>query len=394
MATGAESPLVLVTGATGFVGTHVIKLLQEDGYKVRGTVRSLQNEEKLKPVKELCPDAQQKIELVEADLTKDEGWNEAIKDCSYIIHVASPFPNVPIANEDDVVKPVVEGTKRVLQACADAGTVKRVVLTSSIAAIHGETTVEEGKVYTESDWTNTELATLDYYSKSKTMAERAAWDFVKDLPEDKKFELAVINPSLVLGPVLTSTLGTSNEIVKRLLERGMPLVPKVNFSVCDVRDVALAHLKAMTTPSSDGHRHIISTQTVWLKDIALMLTKEFKPQGYRVPTMNAPYFAVWLNSFIDKSTRLLLPRIGREFKFDNSRMKEVLDIIPRDLSQTILDTAYSLIENGLVKKSKKYKHGKKEGEEQATEEEKKTEEEVKKEENEEEKTEEKDEDKK
>ncbi|XP_076311295.1 uncharacterized protein LOC143225542 isoform X2 [Tachypleus tridentatus] len=366
MATGADSPLVLVTGATGFISSHVIKLLQEDGYKVRGTVRSLQNEEQLKPIKELCPDAPQKIELVEADLTKDEGWNEAVKDCSYVIHVASPFPNIPPASEDEVVKPAVEGTKRILQACADAGTVKRVVLTSSIAAIHGETTLEEGKVYTEDDWTNTESTTLDLYSKSKTMAEKEAWEFVKELPDEKKFELAVINPGLVCGPVLTPTLSTSNEIVKRLLERGMPLVPRVNFCCCDVRDVAQAHLKAMTTPSAEGHRHIICAETVWLKEIALILTKEFKPQGYRIPTVNAPYFAVWLNSFINKSTRLLLPRIGREFKFDNSRMKEVLEISPRDFSQTILDTAYSLIENGIVKKSKKYKQGKKE-EQQPTE---------------------------
>ncbi|XP_022244340.1 cinnamoyl-CoA reductase 1-like isoform X2 [Limulus polyphemus] len=378
MASGVDSPLVLVTGATGFVSTHVIKLLQGEGYKVRGTVRNLKDEDKVKQIRELSPDAQHPIELVEADLTKDEGWNEAVKDCSYVIHIASPVPSSPPVNEDDILQPIVEGTKRVLQACADAGTIKRVVLTSSTFAIHGETTLEEDKVYNESDWTDTESTTLDSYSKSKTLGEKGAWEFIKELPDDKKFELAVINPGLVLGPVLSSTVSSSNEIVKKLLERGIPMVPRINLSVCDVRDVAEAHLKAMTTPSANGQRYIISTQNVWLKDIALILCKEFKPQGYRIPTMNAPYFALWLNSFIDKSVRPVLPRIGKEYKFDNTRMKEVLEINPLDLTQTIVDTAYSLIEHGIVKKSKKYKQGKKEEEDQPVEE-KKTEEEIKQE---------------
>ncbi|XP_076347262.1 uncharacterized protein LOC143245150 isoform X2 [Tachypleus tridentatus] len=376
MASGADSPLVLVTGATGFVSTHVIKLLQGEGYKVRGTVRNLKDEDKVKSIRELCPDAQHPIELVEADLMKDEGWNEAVKDCSYVIHIASPVPSSPPINDNDILQPIVEGTKRVLQACTDAGTIKRVVLTSSTFAVHGETTVEEEKVYSESDWTDTDSTSLDCYSKSKTLGEKGAWDFIKELPDDKKFDLTVINPGLILGPVLSSTVNSSNEIIKKLLERGIPMVPRINLSICDVRDVAQAHLKAMTTPSAGGQRHIISTQNVWLKDIALILCKEFKPQGYRIPTMNAPYFALWLNSFIDKSIRPVLPRIGKEYKFDNTRMKEVLEINPLDLTQTIVDTAYSLIENGIVRKSKKYKQGKKEEGDQPVEE-KKTEEEIK-----------------
>ncbi|GIY35260.1 cinnamoyl-CoA reductase 1 [Caerostris darwini] len=359
MASGGETATVLVTGASGYVAAHIVKLLLEEGYKVRGTVRDAKNEEKVKPLKELCPDATYPLELVEADLLKEETWKEAVKDCSYVIHTASPFPSAPPANADDVIKPALDGTKNVLQACADSGSVKRVVVTSSIVAIHGEMVMEEGKEYTEGDWTNTESSSLDAYSKSKTLAERAAWDFVKELPEDKKFELAVINPGLVLGPVLSGTSSTSVEIIKKLLERSVPMVPKVNFAVCDVRDVALAHLKAMTLPNAADHRHIICTQNVWFKDIALALSKEFKPHGYSIPTMVAPYFAVWLSSCVDKTTRTILPRIGREFRFDNKRMRDELGITPKELNQTLIDTAYSLIDNGLVKKSKKYKQNRK-----------------------------------
>lgn len=358
MATGGDSPLVLVTGASGYVAAHIVKTLQDEGFRVRATVRNLEDETKVSPLKNLCPDASHTLEIVEADLLKEESWAAAVKDCVYVIHTASPFPSTPPPNPDDVLKPAVDGTNNVLKACSEAGSVKRVVITSSVAAIHGEMVMEEGKVYSEGDWTNTESASLDLYSKSKTLAERAAWDFVKELPEEKKFELAVINPGLVFGPVINGAISTSVEIIKRLLERSMPMVPKANFAVCDVRDVALAHLKAMTLPNAADHRHIICTQNVWFKDIALALSKEFKPYGYNIPSMVAPYFAVWLNSFVDKLSRTILPRIGREFRFDNKRMREELGITPKELNQTLIDTAYSLIENGFVKKTKKYKQNK------------------------------------
>ncbi|KFM60178.1 putative uncharacterized oxidoreductase, partial [Stegodyphus mimosarum] len=373
MASGGDSPIVLVTGASGYVAAHIVKLLQSEGYKVRGTVRSLQNEAKVKPLMNLCPDAQYPLDLVEADLLKEDTCKEAVKGCTYVIHTASPFPSTTPSNPDDVLKPAVNGTRNILQACAEAGTVKRVVITSSIAAIHGEMVMEEGKVYTEGDWTNTESTSLDLYSKSKTLAERAAWDFVKELPEDKKFELSVINPGLVLGPVINGSISTSVEIIKKLMEHSMPMVPKANFSVCDVRDVATAHLKAMTLPNAADHRHIISTQNVWFKDIALALSKEFKPHGYNIPSMVAPYFAVWLNSCFDKMSRTILPRIGREFRFDNKRMREELGISPIELNQTLIDTAYSLIENGFVKKSKKYKQSRKDSVDQPASGEEKTE---------------------
>ncbi|XP_050408842.1 uncharacterized protein LOC126823846 isoform X2 [Patella vulgata] len=353
MAAADGSPLVLVTGASGYIATHVIKQLQEEGYRVRGTVRSLQDENKVKHLHALCPEAQFKLELVEADLTKPESWEAAVKDVVYVIHIASPFPAAAPKDENEIIQPAVEGTQNVFKACVDAKSVKRIVLTSSCAAVAWETAgTSKDKVNSEEDWSDVEK--LDAYSKSKTLAEKAAWDFIKELPDSDKIELAVINPSYVMGPVLSGSNCTSMEIVKRLLERAMPAVPKLNFPVIDVRDVATAHVKAMTLDEAVGHRHIISHENMYMKEMALILKAEFESQGYSVPTMNCPYFALWLSSVFDKTLKLILPQVGKVHRFDNTRMKEVLGIQPRDTKEMLIDMAYSLIEGGFVKKTKKY----------------------------------------
>ncbi|XP_064614820.1 uncharacterized protein LOC135479039 isoform X1 [Liolophura sinensis] len=362
MATASEIPLVVVTGASGFIATHIIQQLQESGqYRVRGTLRSVQDEAKTKRLNELCPEAQYKLELVEADLTKPDSWDAAVKDATYLIHVASPFPNQIPKDENDLIQPAVEGTQSVLKACVAAKSVKRIVLTSSVAAISGGITGEEGKVYSEEDWANPEK--LDAYAKSKTLAEKAAWEYIKELPDDDKVELAVINPAYVMGPVLHGSQCTSMEVVKRLMERSMPMVPKINLPVVDVRDVAAAHIKAMVNPDAAGKRHIISNTNMWMKEIAQVLSKEFKPQGYNIPTVNCPYFALWMTSLFDKTIKLILPNIGKVTRFNNSRMKDVLGINPYDAKDTLIEMAYSMIEAGFIKKSKKFTGPHKAGEE-------------------------------
>lgn len=262
------------------------------------------------------------------------------------------------SNPDELIKPAVDGTLAVLKAVSEVGTVKRVVLTSSIAAVHDTSIVlpkdkEESKSFDEESWTNTEDAALDTYALSKTLAEKAAWDFVKELPEEKKFELAVINPGVVIGPLLTKRYTTSHLSIKKLLDKSTPVVAKIHFNITDVRDVALAHVKALTLPEAAGKRHLIVNSSAWLKEIALILQKEFRPQGYFIPIHTAPNILVRVSSIYDKSVKIVVPRLGKEVKYENKRMTEVLKISPTDLEKTVIDTANSMIEHGIIKKSKK-----------------------------------------
>ncbi|RWS30614.1 putative uncharacterized oxidoreductase-like protein [Leptotrombidium deliense] len=369
---GAFLSVVLVTGASGFIASHIIKQLLEEGYKVRSTVRSLKDEEKVKLLRELYSGSKSEVQLVEADLINADSWKEAVKDAKYVIHVASPFPNTIPSNPDSLLKPAVDGTVNVLKACAESGTVKRVVITSSICAVYDSSLPipkenEETKTFNEENWTNGEDPHLDVYAKSKLMAEKAAWDYVKELPDGKKFELVAINPGMVFGPLYMNQMGTSVEMVKRLMDRSVPAVAKLSVNATDVRDVALAHIRALTVPEAAGKRHLIVTSSVMMKDIAVILQKEFKPQGYHIPTMVAPNFFVWMSSLMDKTCRLVVPRLGREYKFENKRMQEILGITPTELEKTIIDTANSLIEKGIVKKPKEKKAKKAKDETDATE---------------------------
>ncbi|XP_042209020.1 phenylacetaldehyde reductase-like isoform X1 [Homarus americanus] len=357
----SEEAVVLVTGVSGYLGSHVAKLLLEEGYKVRGTVRSLENEAKLEPLKNLVPDAKFPLELVAADLTKDEGWDKAVEGCSGIMHVASPFPDVTnkVVAEEELIGPAKDGSLRLLKAAAaHANTVKRVVLTSSFASVCGEPVPEPDKEYNEESWTDAESPTIDAYTKSKAIAEKAAWDFVKELPDDQKFELAVINPTLILGPALTEghKNATSVSFMVQIVNKVYPGVPRVQMPICDVRDVAKAHLKALTMPEAVNNRHIICTDSVWVKDISMAVAKEFKPQGYSIATGQFPYFACWLLGLFNKGMKnTILPRIGKTIKIDNKRMVEVLGVEPTAIDCTINDMVYSLVDLGIARKAKKYK---------------------------------------
>ncbi|XP_013790069.1 anthocyanidin reductase ((2S)-flavan-3-ol-forming)-like [Limulus polyphemus] len=346
--------LVLVTGASGYVASHIVRLLLQKGYKVRGTVRSLTDEQKVKPLNDLYQNSRFPLQLVEVNLLNKDGWDDALKSCEFVIHVASPFPSKPPSQEEEVLKPAVDGTLLVLKACARAGSVRRVVLTSSVAAVHGETTVKEEQVYGPQNWTDEDSPFTDAYAKSKTLAEKTAWDFVRGLPEEQRFELVSINPGIVLGPMLTNVVGTSVFPIRKMMSMTMPLVPAVNFYLCDVRDVALAHWKAITVPEAAGKRFIIGSASIWFKEMSLILFEEFVKQGYWVFRRHCPYWLVWLTSFIDSSALLILPRIENVYKYDNSLMINLLKITPRNFKQTIIDTAYSLIERGLLPKRKWY----------------------------------------
>lgn len=356
---------VLVSGATGYVGAHVVQQLLLHGYQVRGSVRSMADEAKMAKLRQditegLPTEGLPELEFVEADLLNAESWAPAVAGCQYVCHVASPFPLDVPSDPDVIIKPAVEGTLAVLKAAAADGNVKRVVLTSSLAAIHDVKTLDKKqdpeKLYNEDDWVDEDK--VEPYSRSKILAERAAHKFIEELPQEegkRKLELVVINPSYVLGPLLTQTVSSSVLGMKRLLDKTAPGVPKFNMAICDVRDVALAHVKALEGAEHVGKRYLIFSESKWMRDIARTVQKEFKPLGYFVPTMAVPSTLVWIGSFIDKSTAMLVPRLDKEFKLDNRRMVEELKITPTDTEKTILDTCHSLVERGIVKATRKHK---------------------------------------
>jgi nucleoside-diphosphate-sugar epimerase len=361
MASSLRIEKVLVTGASGYIANHIIKQLLEGGrYAVRGTVRSLKNEKKVKPLQDLVPSPAIPLELVEADLLKEDTWPAAVEGCDYVLHVASPFPvGRKIRDEKaELIDPAVNGTKNVLKACADAK-VKRVVLTSSIAAVSvglvGAKNHKEGVPYTENDWSPEDELTL--YEKSKMLAERAAWDFVKGLPEDKKFEFVVMNPGYVLGPLLSPDSGEgSKAAVGAMLKGEYPGVPAVNFPVVDVRDVAASHIKGLEVGDAVGHRFILVSHNVWMADMAHQLKAEFEGQGYKVKTGKLPKPIVWLSSLFDESAKKVYPSLNKVLTYNVEPMRSILGINPIPSEQTVIEMAYSLIELGVVPRKPQY-HG-------------------------------------
>ncbi len=343
----SEIGTVLVTGASGYIALHTIKALLDAGHEVRGSLRTPARGETLVEILRRHGSDTTKLHFVSADLDRDEGWAEACAGCSHVLHIASPFPNAPPRHEDDLIKPAREGALRVLQAAADAG-VKRVVMTSSLAAVLSGRDGRDGShVFDEEDWTDLD-ADIGAYEKSKTIAERAAWTFLEQLPADRRPEFCVINPGLVLGPVLEKDAGTSVEAVLKLMRRDFPGCPPLGWALVDVRDVAAAHITALTAPDAPGHRYLCAGEHVWLQQIAEILDREFGPQGYRIPTGRLPAALLRLAALFDKTVRLVLRDLNLRHDIDNSAIRRDLHWNPRPVEQTVIDTARSLIQEGLV----------------------------------------------
>ncbi|MFT7520806.1 MAG: dihydroflavonol-4-reductase, partial [Kiritimatiellia bacterium] len=319
---------VLVTGAAGFIAGHCVRELLEHGHTVRGTVRDASAQDKIGYLKELGD-----VELVEADLLNDAGWRAAVDGCDAVLHTASPL--IMSLDESKVITPAVQGTLRVLRAAAAAG-VRRVVLTSSAAAIINC----DAEVYTEAHWSDPERCTT--YPKSKTLAERAAWDFVDAQPESERLELVTCNPSLVLGPLLNDRMSLSIEPVRRLMSQSIPAIPHVGFSIVDVRDVAIAHRLAMESVIAPGNRYLLTCEHHWLMDVSIVLKKAFADQGFRPPTMHLPYAMLWLAARFDTSLKSILADVGVRRSLDASKAKSELGWNCRPANESIIDTAQSL----------------------------------------------------
>ncbi|MGD0691871.1 MAG: aldehyde reductase [Acidimicrobiales bacterium] len=342
---------VLVTGATGFIAQHCMLQLLEAGYDVRGTARSAHRRDEVVAIlsphlSESARNLLDALDVVAADLTSDDGWSSAVEGCRYVMHVASPLPRGAAKDENELIVPARDGTLRVLGAARDAG-VERVVLTSSLSAIvYGN---DRSRTFTEADWSNLDGPRIGAYDKSKTIAERAAWDYMASIKGSSPMELAVINPGLVLGPLLSDDWGTSGEMVKRILEHKVPAIPNINFSTVDVRDVASAHVAAMLSPDAAGQRFICAEANHSMMEIAQILKAKYGAQGFKIPTGRLPSFAVRTMAIFDKTVRLALNDLDTSQNVDNTRLRTVLHWQPRDLAEMTTSMADTMIEYGVVR---------------------------------------------
>lgn len=342
---------VLVTGGSGFIGSHAILALLAAGYTVRTTVRDLKREPDVRAMLQVGgADAGERLKFFAADLMQDAGWAEAVAGCEYVLHVASPLPPGLPKHEDDLIVPAREGALRVLRASRDAG-VKRVVLTSSFAAI-GYGHEPQSTPFTETDWTNINGGEMTAYTKSKTLAERAAWDFMAR--EGGGLELSTVNPVGVFGPVLGPDYSTSILLVQRLMDGALPGCPRLRFGVVDVRDVADLHLRAMTNPAAKGERFLaVAGDFMWVVEMARALKERMGPAARRVPARQLPDWLVRLASLRDPAVRLITPELGRSKNATHEKAQRLLAWQPRSNEDALEATAESLVRLGLLKDSRK-----------------------------------------
>ncbi len=336
-----------MTGGSGFVGSHIILQLLNEGHAVRTTVRSLNREDSVRAMlKDAGVESGQRLAFCAADLEHDDGWAEAVAGCDYVIHVASPMPAAAPKNEDELIVPARDGVLRVLGAARDAN-VKRVVLTSSCGAIYYGHPPQTAP-FDETSWTNIG-GEMSAYVRSKAIAERAAWDFMKD--EGGALELSVVNPAGIFGPVLGPDFSSSIELVTRLMN-GAPGCPRLYFGVVDVRDVADLHLRAMTHPAAKGERFIaVSGGIMSMLDIATVLRARLGDAAKKVPTRQLPNWLVRFLAIFTPTLRPLVPLLDNTRHATSAKAQRVLGWKPRSREDTIVATAESLMKFGIVSQS-------------------------------------------
>jgi dihydroflavonol-4-reductase len=334
---------VLVTGGSGFLGGWCVIELLRRGHTVRTTVRSLARESQVRAAVGSEVEPGDRLTVLAADLTSDDGWAEAVAGCDYVLHVASPFPPAQPKDPDEVIVPAREGTLRVLRAGLDAG-VKRVVVTSSVAAIRLAGGAE-ARPLDERDWTDPDAPGLTPYVRSKTIAERAAWDLVRERGEEDR--LAVVNPAAIVGPVLNDDLSYSVQAVQRLLN-GTPGAPKLGFGLVDVRDVADLEILAMTAPEAGGERFIASTEFLWMSEMGEVLRERLGDEASKVPTRTLPNFLVRAMALFDPGIRSVVGGLGKRTDLSSEKARSSLGWTPRPIEDTIAETGESLIRHGAV----------------------------------------------
>lgn len=342
---------VLVTGGSGFIGSHAIAALVKEGHTVRTTVRNLARESDVRALLKVAGvDPGAGLRFFAANLMEDAGWAEAVRGCEYVLHVASPLPPSLPKHEDELIIPAREGALRVLRAARDAG-VKRVALTSSFAAI-GYGHHSHSAPFTEQDWTDVNGGEMTAYTKSKTLAERAAWDFMAR--EGGALELSTVNPVGVFGPVLGADYSASILMVQRLMDGALPGCPRLCFGVVDVRDVVDLHLRAMTHPAARGERFLaVAGDFMWMVEMARALKERMGDAARRVPLRQLPNWMVRLASLRDPAVKLITPELGKAKNASNDKPRRMLGWQPRSNEDALAATAESLVRLGLLKDSRR-----------------------------------------
>ena len=335
---------ILVTGANGFIGLHTVLHFLELGYHLCATVRTQEQGEKVRRTlaKHI---GTHNLDFIQADLTKDDGWDQAVDGCDFVLHIASPFPTDAPKDENELIIPAREGTLRVLRAAQNAG-VKRVVLVSSMVAITSGHE-KENRTFNESDWTDTNKTNYAY-AKSKTLAEQAAWEFIRSPQNKTGMELVSVNPSNVFGPVLDNRHHTATEWFLTLLRREVPGMARAQLNLVDVRDVVDMLEKAMITPEAAGKRFLANGASIPLQEFALILDQNFARRGYRVPTQVLPDWLVRFVAIFIPKTRYVANTLGWTHSLSTERARAILGWQPRPYEGTILAMAESLMEQGMV----------------------------------------------
>lgn len=335
---------MLVTGGTGFLGAWCGAELVRRGYEVRTTVRDLRRADDVRASFAAAGiEPGERLSFAAADLNEDDGWADAVAGCDYVLHVASPFPPAQPKDPDELIVPARDGALRVLNASLEAG-VKRVVMTSSVAAVrHGR--APSAAPYNEADWTDPDDLQRTPYVRSKTIAERAAWEHVR--ARGAEGQLAVVNPGAIIGPVLSDDRSFSLQVIERLLN-GVPAMPRLGFVLVDVRDVADLHIRAMTAPAAGGERFLAVDRFLWMKDVARILRERLGTDAGKVPTRVAPDLLIRAMGLFDPSIRTIVNDLGESPSYTAEKARTTLGWEPRPIEDSVADTAQSLVEHGLV----------------------------------------------